>query len=170
MAHRPLVAAAVAAALLGAAGCGAPDSLDSDDDRALATAREGLDDALDTEETIRTSPAMGRALATQVERAGDDATAVERLVPSLVDDGEIDSEAVSGFVRYAASDAPRALLIPAQREVDAMVEVIDDSGADGDTEVPHARDQPMDRYLDEVERDIRDVWPSLSKELDEALN
>ena len=90
-------------------------------------------------------------------------------MPSLVDDGEIDSEAVSGFVRYAASDAPRALLVPAQREVDAMVEVIDDSGADGDTEVPHAGDQPMDRYLDEVERDIGDVWPSLSKELDEAL-
>ena len=64
MARRPLVAAALAAALLGAAGCGAPDSLDSDDDRALAAAREGLDDALDTEETIRTSPAMGRALAT----------------------------------------------------------------------------------------------------------
>ena len=68
-----------------------------------------------------------------------------------MDDGEVDSEAAAAFVRYAASDAPRALLIPAQREVDAITELIDDSGADGDTEVPHADDQPLNRYVDEVE-------------------
>ena len=169
MGRRILVAAALAGALLGAAGCGAPDSLDSDDDRALAAAREGLDDALDTEETIRTSPEMTVALTTRVVRAGDDAAALERAVPSLVDDGEVDSEAAAAFVRYAASDAPRALLIPAQRDVDAITELIDDSGADGDTEVPHADDQPLNRYVDELERDIRDVWPTLSKELEEAL-
>jgi hypothetical protein len=166
---RILLAAALAAALLGAAGCGAPDKLDGDDDRALATAREGLDDALDTEERIRTSPSMGRRLAARVERAGDDPRAVRRLVPSLVDDGQVDSEAASAFVRYAATDAPRALLIPATREVDRMLEVIDDSGADGDTDVPHARDQPMSRFLDEVERDIRDIWPSLSKNLEQSV-
>ena len=169
MVPRPLLAAAVVVALLGAAGCGAPDALESDDDRALAAAREGLDDALDTEETIRTSREMARALRARVERAGDDAGAVGRAVPSLVDDGEVDPEALSAFVRYATSDAPGALLIPARREVEAMVEVIDDSGADGDTEVPHARDQPLSRFVDEVERDIRDVWPSLAEELGEAL-
>jgi hypothetical protein len=50
-----------------------------------------------------------------------------------------------------------------------MVDVIDDSGADGDTEVPHARNQPMSRFLDEVERDIRDIWPSLSKNLEQSV-
>ena len=169
MAPRLLVVAGCAAALVGAAGCGAPDRLDADDDRALAAAREGLDDALDVEEAIRTSPEIGRRLAERVERAGDEARAVAQLVPSLVHDGEVDSAAASAFVRDAATDAPGALLIPAQREVDAIVELIDDTGADGDTEVPHAGDRPLGRYVDEVERDIRDVWPSLSKELEEAI-
>jgi hypothetical protein len=166
---RAVLLAAVAAALVGAAGCGAPDSLDSDDDRDLATAREALDDALDTEETIRTAPEMARALVAQVRRAGDDAPAVERAVPSLVEDGEVNSEAANAFVRYAATDASRALLIPATDAVDAMTEVIDDSGADGDTEVPHADDQPMERFVGEVERDIADVWPALAQELADAL-
>ena len=166
---RLLLAACCAAALAATAGCGAPDRLEADDDRALAAAREGLDDALDTEETIRTSRQMARRLAAGVERAGDDARAVRRLVPSLVDDGKVDSAAAEVFVRSAASDAPGALLIPARREVEAIVELIDDTGADGDTEVPHARDRPLGRYVDEVERDIRDVWPALSKELEEAL-
>ena len=169
MGPRRLLTAAAAAALLAASGCGAPDRLEDGDDRDLSAAREGLDDALDTEETIRTSPEMGRKLADRVERAGNDAAAVERAVPSLVEGGRVDTRAADAFVRYAATDAPRALLIPAEREVDAIIEVVDDSGADGGTEVPHARDRPMDRYLDEVERDVRDVWPALAKELEEAL-
>jgi hypothetical protein len=155
---------------LGAAGCGAPDELDSDDDRAFAAAREELDDALDTEETVRTSPEMARRLVRGVEEAGDNARALERLVPSLVnEDGDVEGAAVTDFVRYAGSDAPRALLFPARQSVERMIDVIDDSGADGDTTVPHARDRPMGRYVDEIERDIRDVWPELSKELEEAL-
>ena len=169
MRHRSLLVAALATALLGAAGCGAPDKLDADDDRALATAREGLDDALDAEEAIRTSPALGRRLAARVERAGDDSKALERLVPSLVDDGEVDSQAVSAFVKHAGSDAPRALLAPAQRSVDRMVEVIDDSGADADTKVPHEGDRPLRAYLNQVQGDIGDVWPALTKELEEAI-
>ena len=155
---------------VGAAGCGAPDSLDADDDRALAAAREELDDALDTEEAARTSPELGRRLARRVERAGDNARVLERLVPSLVnEDGDVEGAAIADFVRYAGNDAPRALLFPARQSVERIVDVIDDSGADGDTEVPHARDQPMGRYVDEVEGEIRDVWPALSKQLEEAL-
>jgi hypothetical protein len=169
MRHRAALAAAVAAAVLGATGCGAPDRLDSDDDRALAAAREGLDDALDTEEAIRTSPALGRRLAARAERAQGAPAALERLVPSLVDDSKVDDRAFSAFVRYAESDAPRALLLPAQAEIDRMVEVIDDSGADGDTKVPHDGDRPLERFVAAVERDIGDVWPSLSKQLKEAL-
>ena len=170
MSGRVLASAAAVVVALGAAGCGAPDNLDADDDRALAAAREGLDDALDTEEAARTSPELGRRLARRVERAGDDARALERLVPSLVnDDGEVDSDAVADFTRYAGTDAPRALLGPARQSVERIEEVIDDSGADGDTKVPHARDQPLGRYVDQVETDIRDVWPSLSKQLEEAL-
>ena len=170
MAPRLLLLAGCAAALVGSAGCGAPDRLEADDDRALAAAREGLDDALDTEETIRTSSQIGRRLAAGVKRAGADPRAVKRLVPSLVDEGEVDSAAASAFVKEAATDAPAALLIPARREVEAIVELIDDTGADGNTEVPHAGDRPLGRYVDEVERDIRDVWPSLSKELEEAIS
>ena len=150
---------------------GAPDRLDSDDDRALFDARGGIDDALDTEETIRTSPEMARRLARRVQRAfeHDELQPLEDLVPSLVVDGQVDSRAASAFQRYAESDAPRALLIPAQRNVEAMIDVIDDSGADGETEVPHARDTPLERYLAEVDRDIREVWPALAQELEDAL-
>jgi hypothetical protein len=170
MSRRALVSLAAVAVVAGAAGCGAPDELDSDDDRALASAREELDDALDTEETVRTAPELGRRLARGVERAGDNPRALERLVPSLVNaDGEVDSEAVDDFVRHAGSDAQQALLVPARDSVDQIVEVIDDSGADGDTTVPHDRDRPMGRYVDQIERDIRDVWPQLSQELEEAL-
>ena len=169
MAARLLALAAVTVALVGAAGCGAPDELDADDDRALAAAREDLDDALDTEETIRTSPAMGRRLARQVQRAQGAPAALERLVPSLVDGTEVDGPALEAFVRYAGSDPERALLIPATQAVDGMVDVIDDSGADGDTKVPHYRDRPLDRFVAEVQRDIADVWPALSNELEDAL-
>jgi len=169
MATRRLVAAALAGAALAAAGCGAPEELDDGEDRTLTAAREGLDDALDTEEAIRTSPALGRRLARRVERAGDDPKAVERLVPSLVDGGELDVEAVDAFDRYAGTDPVRALLVPAERAVDRMVAVIEDSGADGDTKIPSLNDRPLQDFADEVQRDIGDVWPELAEELGDAL-
>jgi hypothetical protein len=49
------------------------------------------------------------------------------------------------------------------------VDVTDDSGADSDTKVPSAGDRKLGDYLAEVERDIGEVWPSLSNELKEAL-
>ncbi len=54
--------AAIALALPVATGCGAPDELSRADARELADARERLDDAIDTEETLRTSKAEARRL------------------------------------------------------------------------------------------------------------
>ena len=64
--------AALAALLVLAARRGraaAPPTSSRDEDaRALAAAREGLDDAIDTEETLRTSKAQGPQAARQVRR------------------------------------------------------------------------------------------------------
>jgi hypothetical protein len=169
MRRRFLAAALAAAVLLG--GCGAPDQLEDADDRRLAAARERLDDALDAEEAIRTSPQLARDLRRRVQRAAarSDARALGRAAPSLITERGIDTRSVSAFVRLAERDAPGALLIPARREVDEIVDVIDDSGADADTEVPSARGRKLDDYLAEVERDIGEVWPPLSNELEKAL-
>jgi hypothetical protein len=162
------LAALAAAALL--AACGAPDELDSDDDQRLSAARAELDDALDTEETIRTSPEMAASLTRRVRRlaARDDAEKLEEIVPSLVaPEGGIDQEAARNFVEFAPNDPERALLQPATLAVTEVENVVDDSGADGETKVPHARDAPLDRYLDQVERDIKDVWPALAAKVEE---
>jgi hypothetical protein len=173
MSRRALGAAALVVALLGgvaivALSSGAPDKLNSDDDEQLAAAREDLDDALDTEETIRTSPEKARMLRRSVASI-DNPERLERVVPSLVVNGEIDRAAAAVFVRHATSDPARALLPPAQRATNEIVGVIDASDADGDTKVPHAGNRPLDRYAAEIERDIRDVWPGLAKQLEEAL-
>jgi hypothetical protein len=173
MTRRTLAAAALVVALIGAVAffvlsSGAPEELNSDDDEQLAEAREGMDDALDTEETIRTSPEMARALRRSVARI-DDPERLARVVPSLVVDGEIDKAAAGVFLRHATSDPAKALLPPAQRAMNEIVGVIDASDANGDTKVPHAGDRPLDRYASEIERDIRDVWPALAKQLEDAL-
>ncbi len=46
--------------------CGAPDELSRRDAKALALARERLDDSIDAEETLRTSSAAAKALRGQV--------------------------------------------------------------------------------------------------------
>ena len=171
MRARRLLLAGLAGAAL-AAGCGAPDELESDDDERVVRAREEVDDALDTEEGIRTDPALARRLVRQVQRAaGDgDAQRLEEIAPALVNrDGEIDQNAVDDFVRNATTDAPDALLRPATDAVDEITGVIDDSGADADTKVPSERDVPLGNYVDSIVRDIEDVWPNLADELGGAL-
>jgi hypothetical protein len=171
MRRRSLIGAVLAAGALAAAGCGAPDELDSDDDRRLLTARERLDDAIDTEEAIRTSRVVAGDLRREVRRAiaRDDVEALELSLPWAVEDGSIDREATSTFLRLATTDPQGALLPPARESVEEIVDVIEDSGADAETKVPGAGDRPLDAYLDGVERDIRDIWPSLSKQIEEAI-
>lgn len=188
--------AAVAALLvlaLAALGCGSPDDLSRKDDRALAVAREGLDDAIDTSETLRTSKGRARRLRTQVRRivsrgafeSGQlDEFGLASLgelglaVPSLVvldADGSparLDRSATRAFLRYAESDARRALFAAADRHVDTIERVVDESDAGPDTRVeinagPAAGDETVDAYLLSAENDVTPIWPSLGRRLRE---
>lgn len=63
---RPVLIAVAAATLV--AGCGGPAKIDRGDANVLEAAREDLDDAVDTEETLRTDPAEARRLVREVRR------------------------------------------------------------------------------------------------------
>lgn len=186
-----IAALVLAGASLGACGGGAPDRLATDDARALEQARAGLDDALDTEEALRTSREETRRIVGKVreivsrgvfesERLDEFGLAalgeLQKVVPSLVEtsaDGtprRLDREGTRAFLRYAADDAPRALLGPAAREVDRIEHTIEEAEPDAETEVgasdPTASVMmTVAQYLDAGERDIRDVWPSLAGRL-----
>ena len=180
-----IATAAIAVAVL--AGCGDPEKLSVDDGRTLAAARERLDDAIDTEEVLRTSKAEARRLRERVQRivsdgSFEDATLDEfgiarlgqlrEIVPSLVIlDAEdtaraLDRPATDAFLRFAERDAARALLAPASRQVNSIVKTLDDGGAGKDTEIPVVR-QTADAYLRGAERDVRQIWPALAERLAE---
>ena len=186
-----MAALVLAGASLGACAGGAPDRLATDHARALEHARAGLDDALDTEEALRTSREETRRIVGKVreivsrgafesERLDEFGLAalgeLQKVVPSLVEtsaDGtprRLDREGTRAFLRYAADDAPRALLGPAAREVDRIEHTIEEAEPDAGTEVgasdPTASVMmTVAQYLDAGERDIRDVWPSLAGRL-----
>ena len=185
---RLAVAAAVLAVL---AGCGAPDELSRDHAIGLGNARERLDDALDTEETLRTSPRETRRIRREIRRIvargyfeveeldefglaalGE----LQQVVPSVVEtdaDGvpeDLDRPALRAFLRFSSSDPKRALVGPARDEVETIEKAIEDSGADGDTRVPTRngegiRDRTVDEYLRAAERDLRPIWPQLAGRL-----
>ena len=183
--------AAAAAALAVLAGCGAPDELPRLDAVELADARERLDDALDTEETLRTSPREARRIRGEVRQIvsrGSFETKtldefglaalgeLQQVVPSFVEtdfDGvpkNLDRPALRAFLRYAESDPERALLGPVTGEVAAIERTVEDSEADGDTRVPtpngeSVKDKTVDEYLSEAERDLKPIWPKLADRL-----
>jgi len=187
-----IAALVLAGASLGACGGdGAPDRLATDDARALEQARAGLDDALDTEEALRTSRQETRRIVGKVrEIVSRGAFESERLdefglaalgelaevVPSLVQtsaDGaprSLDREGTRAFLRHAAKDAPLALLGPATREADRIEHTIEEAEPDAETE-RGASDPTASammtvvEYLDAVEGDIREVWPGLARRL-----
>jgi outer membrane murein-binding lipoprotein Lpp len=163
---RRVLSAAAAAALL--AGCGGTAKLDSDDARRLATARAELDDAIDTEETLRTDPEEARRLVGLVRRRlGGPPNRVEEVVPSLVDsDGRLDGRAVRSFLRYAEDDAPMAMLPPAEEAVETSTGALED--ADADTKIPTLENRTAEAYLEEAERDTRPIWPDLADRLSDA--
>jgi hypothetical protein len=182
------VAAAVLAVL---AGCGAPDELSRVDALELANARERLDDAIDTEETLRTSRRETRRIRAEVRRIvsrgyfeaktldefglaalGE----MQQVVPSLVEtdlDGvprNLDRPALRAFLRYSETDPKRALLGPATDEVAEIERIVEDSDADGDTRVPTPggegiKDKTMDELLNTAERDVAPIWPTLADRL-----
>ena len=180
-----LVALAAAVAV---AGCGAPEELSEDEGRGLAVARERLDDAIDTEETLRTSKAEARRLVRRVRALVSDGSFESKrldefgiaklgllrdVVPSLVVSNEqgspkaLDRTATAAFLRHAEHDAARAMLGPARDQVDTMVKTIDDGEAGSDTKIPVVR-KTAEAYLREAERDLRPIWTSLAGRLADA--
>jgi hypothetical protein len=191
---RTLAAASATLVLCAVAvtGCGGKaDHLSDQDAQALTVARAELDDALDTEETLRTSHEEAirlRTRARKIIRQGklDDGkrpdefglAALGRLnqvVPSLVlghADGSIralDTKTTASFMRYAVSDPQKALHPAAEQEVASIEHVTgaDDVGADT---VVGGRlgKQKVGSYLQEAERDVRRPWPDLAERLAKA--
>jgi len=184
--------AAAAAVLAVLAGCGAPDELSRDQAIALGNARERLDDAIDTAETLRTSPretrrirreirrivARGYFEANELDEFGLAALGeLQQVIPSVVEtdaDGvpeDLDRGALRAFLRFSQSDPKRALVGPAGDEVGTIAKTIEDSGADGDTRVPtrngeSIKDQTVDEVLRTAERDLKPIWPHLADRLD----
>jgi hypothetical protein len=177
-----LVAVAAALAL---SGCGAPEELSEEDGRSLLTARERLDDAIDTEEVLRTSRAEARRLTRRVrtlisdgsfESSRLDEFGIARLgllrdaVPSLVvvnargTARALDRPATAAFLRHAESDAARAMLRPARDQVDVIVKTLEDGDAGEETRIPPG-DRTAAAYLREAERDVRPIWPPLAARL-----
>jgi hypothetical protein len=185
-----LAAAAATAALAVAvlAGCGEPDTLSDEEGRTIAGARERLDDAIDTEETLRTSRVEARRLRREVDRlvsdgSFEDATLDEfgiarlgqlrQVVPSLVNvdtEGQVrslDRRATAAFLRYATDDAPQAMLEPARRQVSVMLHILEEADAGQDTEIPAVK-QRAETFVSELEQDVKPIWPSLGKRVAEA--
>ena len=153
------------------AACGEPAKLDREEARALAAARERLDEALDTEEVIRTSRAEARRLVRQARRSRNNAPRLAEAVPSLVTRGRghgdvVDRKGLDAFLRYAETDPSRALHRPAAVQVEAMTSTLDDK--DEETEIPGRRGLTAERFLSEAERDVKPIWPDLARKLREA--
>jgi hypothetical protein len=160
--------AAIAAATALLVGCGAPERLDRHDSLVVTQARERLDDAVDTEETLRTSPAEARRLRAEVRRAlaKGDRAALAQAAPSLVSHGRIDRGSAAAFLAHPG-DSKAALRRPAEREVDTIVDGLDD--ADGHTKLPTAGDQTAGSFTDETAAELKPIWPDLAKRLRDAV-
>lgn len=156
--------AVLAAALL--AGCGGPAELSNEEGQTLQSARERLDDAIDTEETLRTDEVEARRIAREVRRRESQTVRLENVVPSLVTpNGQVDREALDAFLANAATDAPAALHRPAAREVGRMVATLEDK--DAETKIV-VTGQTADAFLAEAERNVKDIWPDLARRLQQA--
>ena len=181
--RRALALAAVAVAAL--PGCGAPEKLSGEEGRTLAGARERLDDAIDTEETLRTSRAEARRLRARVQELVSDGSFESRrldefgiarlgqlreVVPSLVifdADGDmraLDRRSTEAFLRFAERDAAKALLHPSSRQVGLMIRTLEEGEAGEDTRIPRLA-RSAETYLREAERNVKDIWPLLAKRL-----
>lgn len=178
---------AVAALGLALAGCGDARELSKEDARTLATSRADMDDALDTEETLRTSKAEALTLRTKVQKIISRGSfenggkpdefglaalgELRDLVPSLVlERGSaviaLDQAASKAFLAKATSDPAGALYLPAKDEVDSIEKVV--GGDDVGPETKVRAGQTVPQYLKAVERDVRPVWPRLAERLKAA--
>jgi hypothetical protein len=183
-----LVAAITALLALGlvAGGCGDAEELSKQDSQTLHTSRSDLDDALDTEETLRTSKEEARTLRAKVQKIIGRGSfenggkpdefglaalgELRELVPSLVlERGDavvaLDEQATRAFMADAIGDPAKALYGPAKEEVDSMTDVAGGDDVGPETKVPP---ETVADFLQSAERDVRPVWPSLAARLKKA--
>jgi hypothetical protein len=167
---RAPVSAALAAAALAAAplaGCGGAAELTSDQAGTLKSARERLDDAIDTEETCRTDRGECRHLVAEARRYANDPKQLAQVVPSLVTpSGNVYPPAYNAFQRGALVNPRLALRLPAAKEAQRMVDTL--SGKSADTIIKPLDNQHADAYLAEAARDTRKIWPDISRVLRQA--
>jgi hypothetical protein len=163
---RAVVAAAVLAAVA-LPGCGGPAKLSSGEGQQLKSARERLDDAIDTEETCRTDRGECRRLVVQARRYRKDPKRLAQVVPSLVTPaGKVYTPAYNAFEQNALASSSLALRLPAAKEAQRMVNVL--SGKDKDTVIAPVNNQHAGAYLTEAQRDTRPIWRDISRVLGEA--
>jgi hypothetical protein len=161
---RALALAALAAAAL--TGCGSPADLTPDQAETLKSARERLDDAIDTEETCRTDRDECRHLVAESRRYATDPEQLAKVVPSLVTpSGNVYPPAFNAFQQDALADPKLALRLPAAKEAQRMVNVL--SGKDAGTVIKPLHNQKADAYLAEAARDTQ-IWPDIARVLRQA--
>lgn len=158
------VAALAAAALT---GCGSPAELTPDQAQVLKSARERLDDAIDTEETCRTDRDECRHLVIEARRNVRKPDQLAKVVPSLVTPaGNVYPPAFNAFQLDALASPRLALRLPAAKEAQRMVNTL--SGKDPDTVIKPLENQHAKTYLTEAAGDTRRIWPDISRVLRQA--
>jgi hypothetical protein len=164
----PLAALAAASLLaLPLAGCGSPAELTPDQADTLKSARDRLDDAIDTEETCRTARDECRHLVAEARRYATKPEQLAKVVPSLVTpSGNVYPPAFNAFQQNALASPQLALRLPAAKEAQRMVDTL--SGKDPDTVIKTVNNQKADAYLAEAARDTRKLWPDISRVLRQA--
>jgi hypothetical protein len=162
---RPLAVAALAAAAL--SGCGGPAELTPDQAQILKSARERLDDAIDTEETCRTNRDECRHLVVEARRNARNPRQLAKVVPSLVTpSGNVYPPAFNAFEADALASPKLALRLPAAKEAQRMVNTL--SGKDPGTVIKPLENRRADAYLTEASRDTRRIWPDIARVLRQA--
>lgn len=181
-------------ALVALGGCGDAAELSKKDATTLNASRSDLDDALDTEETLRTSLAEAATLRTKAQRIVGRGSfenggkpdefglaalgELRELVPSLVlERGSsvvaLDQPATRAFLAKATTDPAGALYPAAESEVDSIEKVVGGDDVGADTKVPAtspgaSSNQTVSGYLRESQRDVAPVWPRLAARLKSA--
>jgi hypothetical protein len=178
----PILVALAATAI---AACGAPDELSRSDGEQLAIARDRVVGAIETERQLRSSRETAERLHARVRKiVASGALEAEQLdefglaalgelglvVPSLVIvdrlriPRELDREALRTFLAEATSDPAAAVERPASVEVRRIAELLAETDADADTDIPVAR-QTAAAYVGDLESRLRPTWPELADEL-----
>jgi hypothetical protein len=161
------MAAAAALAAIALPGCGGTATLSPAQGQQLKSARERLDDAIDTEETCRTDRDECRHLVSQARQYRNDPKQLAQLVPSLVTPaGKVYTPAYNAFQANALTSPSLALRLPAAKEAQRMINVL--GGKDKDTVIAPVNNQHADAYLAEAQRDTRKPWPDISRVLGKA--